>query len=131
MEPLHKSPLQDSPVGFFEQMREFVRRNLNWFLVAGLGLLILQDVFGTHGVLAMRRSLKEAAEVKQEINQLDQENKQLQQNVQNLKSDPATIERIAREQLGLARPGEYIFKIQQKPGDAAAAPQNSAPAQKP
>jgi hypothetical protein len=47
--------------GFFEQLGDFFRRNVHWFLVTGFALLLLQDVFGTHGVLAMRRSEKEAA----------------------------------------------------------------------
>jgi cell division protein FtsB len=130
---LHNVPQKisskDEPApGFVEQLRGFLRRNLTWFLVAGLALLLLQDIFGTHGVLAMRRSLKEAAQVQQEIDRLNAENKKMQDNVQNLKSDPATIERIAREDLGLARPGEYIFKIPQKPGDATPPPQIAQPA---
>jgi cell division protein FtsB len=104
--------------GFFEQLRDFLLRNLNWFLLVALGLLILQDVFGTHGVLAMRRSQQEAARVRKEIDQINEENRQLQDCVKALKSDPATIERIAREEMGLARPGEYIFKTQPKQGDA-------------
>ncbi|MGH9733822.1 MAG: FtsB family cell division protein [Candidatus Acidiferrales bacterium] len=103
-------------LGFFEQLREFVRRNVTWFLVAGLALLILQDVLGTHGVLAMHHSMKQSSEIQNEIQQLNQQNQELQKHVQALKSDPAAIERIAREDMGLARPGEYIFKIQPKPG---------------
>ena len=41
---------------FFEHLVEFFRRNALYFLIAGLVLLIVQDIFGTHGVLAMRRS---------------------------------------------------------------------------
>jgi cell division protein FtsB len=108
---------------FAEQWRDFFHRNLNWFLVAGLAVLLLQDVFGTHGVLAMRRSMQEAQQVQQEINRLNAENQQLQDNVQRLKSDPAAIEKIAREDMGLARPGEYIFKIAPKQ------PATSSPAQ--
>lgn len=104
-------------ITFFAQMRDFLHRNSTWFLVAALVLLVLQDVFGTHGVLAMRRSQKEAAQVQKEIQQLNDENQKLQNRVQSLKSDPATIERIAREEMGLARPGEYIFKLQPKPGE--------------
>lgn len=99
-------------VSFTEQMRHFIRRNLNWFLVAGLALLLLQDIFGTHGVLAMRRTQQQAAEIRKEIDQLDMENKKLLDRVKALKTDPATIERIAREENGLARPGELIFKTQ-------------------
>ena len=102
---------------FAGQMGDFLQRNSTWFIAAALILLALQDVFGTHGVMAMRRSQKEAIAVQQEIQQLNEENQKLQKRVQSLKSDPATIERIAREEMGLARPGEYIFKIQPKAGE--------------
>jgi cell division protein FtsB len=99
---------------FVEQLSAFLRRNLYWFLIAGFVMLLLQDIFGTHGVLAMRRSQAEARKIQQEINQLDRENKKLQDHVKDLKTDPSTMECIAREDFGLARPGELIFKT--KPG---------------
>jgi cell division protein FtsB len=101
---------------FVEQLSAFLRRNLYWFLIAGFVLLLLQDIFGTHGVLAMRRSQAEARKIQQEITQLDRENKKLQDHVKDLKTDPSTMECIAREDFGLARPGELIFKTQPKPG---------------
>ena len=104
---------------FAEQLRSFFRRNLYWFLVAGFVLLLLQDIFGTHGVLAMRRSQAEARKIQQEIYQLDRENKKLQDHVKDLKTDPSTMECIAREDFGLARPGELIFKTQPRATDPA------------
>jgi len=112
--------MSEQSISFYEQMRNFLRQNLNWFLALGLALLLLQDVFGTHGLLAMRRAQKESARVQREIDQINQENRRLQENVKALKTDPAAIERIAREEMGLARPGEYIFKLPTKPGDAPA-----------
>jgi cell division protein FtsB len=109
----------DSRLSFIEQMGQFLRRSLNWFLVAGLGLLLLQDIFGTHGVLAMRRTQQQATEIRKEINQLDAENKKLLDRVKALQTDPATIERIAREENGLARPGEIVFKNQPRRGEGA------------
>ena len=105
--------------GFFEQLGDFFRRNVHWFLVTGFALLLLQDVFGTHGVLAMRRSEKEAQEIQRNIKLLDDENQQLQEKVKSLKSDPSAIEKIAREENRLARPGEYIFEVQPRSSDAA------------
>ncbi|MGH9736961.1 MAG: FtsB family cell division protein [Candidatus Acidiferrales bacterium] len=122
---------------FSEQLGQFWRRNVMWILLAGLGLLVLQDVFGMHGVLAMRRAQHEATHEQQEINRINQENVKLQNRVNSLKSDPQAIERIAREQMGLARPGEYIFKIpqpaSQKSGRASPAPgtRTGAPAKTP
>jgi len=115
-------------VTFFEQLRAFLPRNATVFLVAALVLLLIQDVFGTHGVLAMRRAQKETMQVQQEIDQINAENQQLQNKVKSLKSDSQTIEKIAREEMGLARPGEIIFKLQPKQPDAAApSPANPAP----
>ena len=119
----------ENAMTFSEQLSAFLRRNMNWFLAGGLTLLLLQDVFGTHGVLAMRRAQREAASVQREIDRINEENRQLQKNVQSLKTDPEAIERIAREEMGLARPGEYIFKIPARPGDSGGPP--SAPATKP
>ncbi|MGA8766628.1 MAG: septum formation initiator family protein [Candidatus Acidiferrales bacterium] len=111
--------MMEPAMGFTEQLRDFLRRNANWFLAGALALLLLQDVFGTHGVLAMRRAQKEAANVKKEIEQINEENRQLQDRVKSLKTDPQAIERIAREEMGLARPGEYIFKTSPRPADAS------------
>lgn len=121
--------LETDRPGFAEQLRGFLSRNLNWFLVLALALLVLQDVFGAHGLLAMRRAQKEREQIQQEIERLNQENGQLQNGVKSLKSDPATIERIAREEMGLARPGEYIFKLPPSPGDPStlAAPPTAPP----
>jgi cell division protein FtsB len=104
----------NQPNSFSGQFANFLQRNLSWLLGLALALLLLQDIFGTHGLVAMRRSQKNAAQIQQEIARIDEENQQLQDRVKALKSDPAAIERIAREEMGLARPGEYIFKIPPK-----------------
>jgi cell division protein FtsB len=119
--------MHDNTTSFSEQLREFLRRNMSWFLAAAFSLLLLQDVFGTHGVVAMRRALKEAASVQKEIDLISQENQQLQDRVQSLKNDPQAIEHIAREEMGLARPGEYIFKTAPRPNDTSNSAQPGAP----
>jgi len=126
--PVNNQPPEPDPADgrletFTGQLRSFWRRNVIWFLLAALGLLILQDVFGNHGVLAMRRAQHEAIREQVEIDRINEQNVQLQGRVHSLKSDPEAIERIAREQMGLARPGEYIFKIPpQGRGDKASKP---------
>jgi cell division protein FtsB len=118
-------PVNTGTISFTEQMREFLRANMSWFLAAALALLLLQDVFGAHGLIAMRRSMREAAQVQREIDLMNEENLQLEARVKSLKTDPSAVERIAREEMGLARPGEYVFKVQPKSSEAAA---TSAPA---
>jgi cell division protein FtsB len=109
-----QAPARDRE-SFAEQLQDFFRRNLNWFLLGGLALLVLQDIFGTHGVLAMRRSQKQAAEIRAEIEKLNKENRQLEDRVKSLKTDPVAIEHILREERHLARPGEYVFPLPASP----------------
>jgi len=82
-----------------------------------LGLLILvlvvHDIFGTHGYLAMRRTQAEINAVKANLSRLNAENAQLTDKVHDLKSDRHTIEKLAREGSLLAKPGEIIIKIPQ------------------
>ena len=73
--------------------------------------LFLHDIFGTHGYLAMRRTKQDIERVQGEIARLNQENAELSEEVKALKSDPHKIESIARDELGLAKPGEVIIKI--------------------
>ncbi len=40
---------------------------------------------------------------------MDAENKQLTEEIQALRSDPNTIERLAREELKLVKPGEVVL----------------------
>jgi len=84
-------------------------------LAAGVFLLLVHDLFGEHGLLALRRSQKEATRLEQEIAALNEENQRLAGEIEALKSDPATIERIARDEMGLAKPGEFVFTLPPKP----------------
>ncbi len=95
--------------------RSFLRRNARTILAALVFALLVHDVFGAHGFLAMRRTQKEIERLRQEIQQVNQENRALAEQVKALKSDPRMIERIAREEMGLARPGELIFKLPAPP----------------
>jgi len=75
--------------------------------------LLVHDIFGTHGFLAMQRTKKEMEQVQADLDRLNKENQQLAEDVKALKTDPHKIESIARSELGLAKPGEVIIKIPQ------------------
>ena len=75
--------------------------------------LLLHDIFGAHGFLAMRRTKLEIERVKSDMNRLAKENAELSDEVKSLKTDPHKIESIARDELGLAKPNEVIIKIPQ------------------
>jgi len=87
-------------------------------------VLLVHDVFGTHGFLAMRRKQQEIKKVSTVLDRMNKENAALEQDVQDLKTDPQTIRKIAREELGLAQPGEVIIKL---PAPPPAAPPAARP----
>ena len=89
----------------------FWQRNARVILGIALAAIAVHDIFGAHGFLAMRRTQKEMQQVRAKIARLDRDNSALGDQVSALKTDPKTIERIAREEMGLARPGEKIFKL--------------------
>ena len=76
--------------------------------------LIVHNVFSQNGYLASRRQKKEFHTLQQQIQQLKDENQELDKENRALKSDPAAIERMAREQMGLAKPGEKIYTVPDK-----------------
>lgn len=126
--PQGAKPSPETPrESFSEQLRSFFRRNALWFLVVALAWLLVQDIFGAHGVLAMHRSQIELQKIQHDLDQLNSENEKLKNNVKDLQTDRTTNERAAREDLRLAKPGEFVFKTHPKAADS---PQPS-PANKP
>jgi cell division protein FtsL len=108
-----------------EKIQPFLRHYGPALLGLLMLVLVVHDIFGTHGYLAMRRTQQEIKKVNADLDQLNKENLQLEQEVRELKTDPRKIEKIARDELGLAKPGEVIIKIprsQQLPQDSTVKP---------
>lgn len=74
-------------------------------------VLVMNEIFGDHGVLALRRQRQEYESLEKQVRDLEQENADLAKQIKALKSDPKAIEKQAREQLHLARPGETIYTL--------------------
>jgi cell division protein FtsL len=90
--------------------------------------LIVHNIFGHNGYLALRRQQKELQTLEQQIEQLKLENEQLDKQIKALKSDPAAIERLAREQMHLVKPGEKIYTLPDKaPGNPAPSSAQQSP----
>lgn len=64
-------------------------------------------VFPTRTVLDQRRAI---ATVEERLSVLRSENERMREHIRSL-SDPEEIERLAREEYNLARPGEEVFVI--------------------
>jgi cell division protein FtsL len=84
--------------------------------VLGLGLLalVVHTVFSDKGYLELRKQQQEVEQLQAEIQRLEQENQRLLSEIQQLKTDPQAVERVAREQLKMARPGEKVIILPDK-----------------
>ena len=71
--------------------------------------LFVHVMFGANGMVVYRQKRAEYEALRKQIVQEQQENDRYTQQVQGLKSDQKAIEKEAREQLGYAKPGEYVY----------------------
>jgi cell division protein FtsB len=81
--------------------------------------LVVGSLFGDRGILQLMAQRQRALELAREIEDIRAENLRLAAEIRALRTDPRAIERIAREQLGLARPGETVFLIRDADAPAA------------
>ncbi len=71
--------------------------------------LILHATFGANGMVIYRQKRAETQSLKNEVDRLQKENSQYADQIKSLKSDPAAIEKEAREQLHYTKRGEVVF----------------------
>jgi cell division protein FtsB len=86
-------------------------------------LLTWHVVKGEHGLSIWQQKRAEDRELQKEIRDVQQENAQLRQRIERLRSDPDAIEHEAREKLHYAKPGEVIYTL---PAASPAQPQPAA-----
>lgn len=87
-----------------------LRRRIATIAVTVLaGSLFVHVMFGANGMVVYKQKRAEYEALRQQIVQVQQENDRYTQQIQGLKSDQKSIEKEAREQLGYAKPGEYVY----------------------
>lgn len=82
--------------------------------VIALIALIVGALFGDRGLLSLVAQRERTESLRREIEELRAENGRLAREILALRTDPRAIERLARERLGLARPGETVFLIREE-----------------
>jgi len=98
-------------IDFQDKIQNLISHYARHVLVIFVVVLFVHDIFGNHGFLVMRRKQQEIQKVKLELDRLNKENSGYEQDVKDLKTDPQTIERIAREELNQSKPGEVIIRL--------------------
>jgi len=105
---------------------EIVRRRIFWGVGAVVCFYLLVPlIVGDMGVVKYFKMRRTYDRLQQEIQQLSTENEKIEDEIHALRSDPDTIERIARDRLGLVRPGEVVYQFE--PAD----PNNPVPSDDP
>ena len=74
-------------------------------------VLLLDAVFGERGLFQTLRSRQDLVRARQQLSDLERENEALRGDVRRLEHDPATLELVARQQLGLVRRGEILVVL--------------------
>ena len=88
------------------------------FLLVFVTLVLVADaVVGEKGLIESMRARRQYREVAASLESLRRENGRLREHVRRLRDDPGAIESLAREQLGLIRPGEVLFIIKDETHD--------------
>ena len=96
----------------------FIRRHKKILLSVGAVIiasyLLLSFILSELGVIKYITMKGEYNRIQSDVSRLDTENKKLMEEVNALKTDPDSIEALARENLGLAKEGEIIYRFQRE-----------------
>jgi cell division protein FtsB len=114
-----KGSAQAEPAALRKRMLEWAQRAwrpTGTLVAVALALLFGWSVVnGKHGLSAWHQQHTQDQQLRQEIENLQQENAHLRDHIERLKSDPDAIEHEAREKLHYARPGEVIYTLPEPP----------------
>lgn len=93
-------------------------RRRRWLALLGLAVaaffllkLFLSLLLSDRGIFTLLDLHRTRHELQQEIADLHEKNEALTGQVQALRSDPVYIEALARNQLGMVRPGEQVYRL--------------------
>ena len=99
------------------------------FLIGALILLLsLVTIVGERGALHLWRLRGEKSRLDEQNYRLQKENETLRQRIVGIRNDDDYLEKVAREELQLASPGEIIYRFQSRSArDAANDPASPPP----
>jgi cell division protein FtsB len=87
------------------------RRTLQMLLVFVTLVLVINALVGERGLMETLRARRQHQELVGSIERLRIENARLREEARRLRTDPGTIEALARQEFGLIKPGEMLFII--------------------
>ena len=88
---------------------KWARRAVNYGLLGVLSLTLFFLVFGEWGLVHYRRLVEERRVLEERSQALQRENELLRDKIYRIRKDDRYLEKLAREEFGLAREGETIY----------------------
>lgn len=79
------------------------------------GVLMVNALVGEKGYLATLQARQAQERAEASLHRLRAENARLQHEADRLRRDPEMLEAVAREELGLIRPGETLITLRDRP----------------
>ena len=105
------------------------QRHLLYVLGGLILLLAVVTAVGERGGIHLWRLRGEKSRIDEQNYRLQKENEVLRQRVSRIRNDNHYLEKLAREELNLVRPGEVIYRFPKpKPDKHGGNPVNEAPA---
>lgn len=92
-----------------------VHEKARWRWALGLVLLLIvagalgNAIFGDRGLIGLLKARHELEEFEKKIAAINAENERLLVAIRALKTDPFAVEKVARENFGLVKPGEIVL----------------------
>jgi cell division protein FtsB len=103
---------------------------LLYFLAFAIIVLFAYTIAGDRGAIHLWRLQGEKAKLDEQNYRLQKENEALRQRIARLRNDDSYLEKIAREELNLVRPGEVIYRFSSAdPAAKRARARSDAPAE--
>jgi cell division protein FtsB len=94
------------------------RKRLDLALTFVAAVVLVNAVVGDRGLLETWRARRQYSALVTSISSMRHENQGLRDQARLLREDPATIEALARQRLGLIRPGEILVVVRTTPSSA-------------
>ncbi len=96
------------------QSKGLAGRRWVFYLLAGCGMFLWFQRSGIPTVVELRDAWRQEHVREQKIQAIREENENIEESIKELGPDGREVEKLARQELGLAKPGQTVIKIPDK-----------------
>jgi cell division protein FtsB len=110
------------------------KRRWTFYVIGGFFLMsyfTYEFLFDTMGFMKYLNMKRTHGQIVEEIKTIEEENARLRKDVEAVKHDPATMEGLARDRLGMVKQGETVFLIAPNTRQNEYPRQSGSPAERP